>query len=98
MKLTTCCFEKAGAHNTDYTLQIAHERAKTLGIRQVVVASSHGETARKAHTLFAPGGIKVIAVTIGHGLEGAGWLCFAVKNSGLAWRYVLLEAGGYFRC
>lgn len=79
MKLTTYCFEKAGAHNTDQTLKIAHERAKALGIHQIVVASSHGETARKAHALFAPDGIKVIAVTICHSWEGAGW-CMSAET------------------
>jgi len=73
MKLTTCCFEKPGPHNTDQTLEIALERAEALGIRQVVVASSHGETARRAQALFGPEGIKVVAVTLAHGWEHLGW-------------------------
>ena len=52
MKITALVFEKAGKHNTDATLQIAKERALALGIKQIVVASSHGYTARKAHALF----------------------------------------------
>jgi hypothetical protein len=73
MELTTLLFEKAGKHNTDATLQIAKERALALGIKQVVVASSHGSTARKAQTLLAPAGIGVIAVSICHGWESKGW-------------------------
>jgi hypothetical protein len=73
MKLTTLCFEHGGAQNTDQTLAIALERAKALGIRQAVVASSHGETATKAQALFAPQGIRVIAVTICHSYESEGW-------------------------
>lgn len=73
MELTTLVFEKAGKHNTDATLQIAKERALALGIQQVVVASSHGYTARKAYALFAPIGIKLIAVSICHGWESEGW-------------------------
>lgn len=73
MKLTTYCFEKRGVHNTDQTLEIALERAKALGIRQVVVASSHGETARKAQALFGPEGVKVVAVTLCHSFESQGW-------------------------
>ena len=73
MKLTTYCFEKPGAENTDQTLEIALERAKALGIRQIVVASSHGGTARRAHTLFSREGIQVIAVTIGHSWEDVNW-------------------------
>ena len=48
MELKTLLFETRGEHNTDATLAIACERAVELGIRQVVVASSHGQTARKA--------------------------------------------------
>lgn len=73
MKLATYCFDKPGPQNTDETLEIALERAVALGIRQVVVASSHGETARKAQALFGPEGIKVVAVTLAHGWEHLGW-------------------------
>ena len=73
MRLTTYCFEQPGAHNTEQTLAVAHERAMALGIRQMVVASSHGETARRAQALCGPNGIAVIAVTICHGWESAGW-------------------------
>ncbi|MCP4544783.1 MAG: hypothetical protein GY832_47395 [Chloroflexi bacterium] len=62
MKLETLVFEKAGKHNTDATLYIAKERAAALGIKQIIVTSSHGYTARKAHAVFAPEGIKVIAI------------------------------------
>ena len=73
MELKTILFEKAGEQNTEATLQIASERAVVLGIRQVVVASSHGGTACKAQAVFAPLGAKVIAVGISHGWESAGW-------------------------
>ena len=73
MEIRTLLFDRAGPHNTDATLQIALERAQALGIKQAVVASSHGETARKAARLFAVGGIKVIAVSICHGFESEGW-------------------------
>jgi hypothetical protein len=73
MELKTLVFEKAGRHNTEATLQIARERGLALGIKQVVVASSHGDTARHAHALFAPEGVQVIAVSICHGYESQGW-------------------------
>lgn len=79
MELTTYCFEKAGPSNTGQTLQIAFDRAKALGIRQAVVASSHGGTARKAHALMASEGIKIVAVTIGHSREDKGW-CMSVEE------------------
>ncbi len=73
MKLNSYYFEQAGPQNTDQTLEIAHERAVALGIRQMVVASSHGDTARKAQALCKSDGIRIIAVTICHGWEKAGW-------------------------
>lgn len=79
MLLTTQCYDTPGEHNTDATLNIAFERARALGIRQVVVASSHGETARKAQALMGPEGIRVMAVTICHGYESDGW-CMAAET------------------
>jgi hypothetical protein len=87
MKLTTYCFEQGGAQNTEATLQIAYERAKTLGIKQMVVASSHGDTARQAQALCAADGIRVIAVSISHGWESEGW-CMSAEE-----RAVLQQAG-----
>ena len=83
MELKTLVFEEAGKHNTDATLQIAHNRALVLGVKQVVVASSHGYTARKAQALFGPDGIQVIAVTICHGYEADGWTMSAQERSDL---------------
>ncbi len=73
MELMTYCFEEGGPHNTDMTLDIAVRRAQALGIHQMVVASSHGRTARRAQSLCAPLGIRVIAVTISHAWEAKGW-------------------------
>lgn len=74
MELTTLLFEKGGPHNTEATLQLVRERALSLGIKQVVVASSHGSTARRAHAILAPEGIQIIAVTIGHSWQNKGWV------------------------
>ncbi len=79
MELKTLLFEEPGKQNTDATLAIAKERAVALGIKQVVVASSHGSTARKAQALFAPLGIVVIAVSICHGWESEGW-CMSAES------------------
>lgn len=73
MELKTLLFETPGEGNTDATITIATERAQVLGIKQVVVASSHGFTARKAQAAMAPLGIKIIAVSISHSWESVGW-------------------------
>ncbi|MGI6367719.1 MAG: pyruvate kinase alpha/beta domain-containing protein [Anaerolineae bacterium] len=73
MELSTLLFEKGGPQHTAATLRIALERAKALGIKQVVVASSHGSTAKEAQALFAPEGIRLCAVSISHGWSSLGW-------------------------
>jgi hypothetical protein len=81
MELRTLVFETAGKHNTGATLEIARDRALALGIRQVVVASSHGYTAREAQALFGSAGIEVIAVTICHGYQADGWTMTPAERS-----------------
>jgi len=93
MELKSLIFEKAGKHNTDATLQIAKERALALGIKQVVVASSHGYTARKAQALFTPAGIKVIAVSICHSWESEGWTMSAETKAELEELGVIVHTG-----
>ena len=93
MELTTLVFEKAGKQNTDATLRITKERALALGIKQIVVASSHGYTARKAHALFASAGIQVIAVSICHSWESEGWVMSAEERAGLEELGVIVHTG-----
>jgi hypothetical protein len=70
---TIAYFEKVGSKNTDETLRFAHERALELGIRDVVVASSHGETALKAAKIFGSEKFNIVAVTICEGYRSEGW-------------------------
>ena len=93
MELRTLVFEKPGKRSTDATLQIALERAQALGIAQVVVASTHGYTARKAQALFAPAGIQVIAVSICHGWESEGWIMSAETKSELRELGIIVHTG-----
>ena len=86
-------FEKPGPHNTDATLQVARERALALGIKQAVVASSRGDTARQAHALLAPDGIQVIAVSICHGWESKGWTMSAQTKAELIKLGVVVHTG-----
>lgn len=65
-------FDKGGKHNTEQTLQVAFERAKALGIGQVVLASSHGYTAKLAHSIFGPD-FRLIAVSICASYADKGW-------------------------
>jgi hypothetical protein len=58
-----------------------------------VVASSHGYTARKAHAIFAPAGIKVIAVSICQGWESEGWVMSAEEKAQLQRIGVVVHTG-----
>ena len=64
MEVQTVYFEKPGRQNTAEALRIARRRAEELGIRQVVLASSHGSTALAAAEAFRGANIELIAVSI----------------------------------
>jgi hypothetical protein len=69
----TVYFGKGGAANTEKTLEVAAKRAEQLGIRDVVVASTHGGTALKAAKVFKNMKVNLVAVTIGEGFKKEGW-------------------------
>ena len=54
-------FDKAGRENTQQTLKLAYERGKELGLNEVAVASSKGDTAYQALEIFHD--FKVTVVT-----------------------------------
>ncbi len=54
-------FEKSGRMNTETTLSMACERGKKIGLSEVVIASTTGDTAYKALEIFK--GFKIVAVT-----------------------------------
>ena len=45
-------YDKPGRENTEQTLKLAYERGKALGLNELVVASSKGETAYQALEIF----------------------------------------------
>ena len=55
-------FETPGMDNTETTLLLSLERAKARGINTILLASTRGDTARKAAELFAGTGIKMVVV------------------------------------
>jgi len=61
MESKTTYFENPGKENTDEVLRIAKQRAKELGIKTIVVASTMGDTAVRATEVFR--GSKIIAVS-----------------------------------
>ncbi len=74
-------FDEPGKANTDATLKLVRERAKELGINQVVVASSHGYTAKRAKAILGDTGVKIVAVSICASYEDAGWTMIPEEKS-----------------
>lgn len=54
-------FDRPGKDNTERTLQVARERAEQLGLRQVVIATTGGETGKRATEVFQ--GYHLVVVT-----------------------------------
>ena len=69
MRMQITYFDEEGKQNTQETLVLAKQRAQELGIRTVVLASSHGYTALEAARVFSGTGIALIAVTISAGFR-----------------------------
>lgn len=65
-------YDRPGPDNTDDVVATAAARAKALGIKQVVVATSHGSTALKAREAL-PKDVRVIAVTHSASYHREGW-------------------------
>jgi len=83
MKKTIVYFEKGGPENTAETLRLAKERADELGIKDIVVASTHGGTALKAADFFDPKENNVVAVTICESFQDLGWTMKAEEREKL---------------
>lgn len=66
-------FEEDGKSNTYLTLKAARERAIELGIKQVVLATTHGYTAIEAADVFKGAGIELIAVGLSFSCSCEGW-------------------------
>ena len=60
-------FAEKGKNNTEQTLKLAYERGKELGLNEVVLASTKGDTAYKALEIFD--GFKIISVTYHAGFK-----------------------------
>lgn len=73
LEKTITYFKKGGPENTAQTLDAAKRRAKELGIKDVVVASTHGGTALKAAEVFKDMKVNLVAVSICESFWKEGW-------------------------
>ncbi len=65
-------FQKAGKHNTEQTLTIAKNEALQKNIKQVLVASTTGDTGVSAARIFTATGIQLIVITHNTGFKEPG--------------------------
>ncbi len=65
-------FERAGVQNTDETLKLSIKRAKELNIKDIVVASSYGDTAKKLISMLEEENLNlnVVVVSYHQGFHG----------------------------
>ena len=63
-------FETSGKINSEETLQLAYKRSCELGIKNVIVASSTGETGLRALEIFRNINVIVIPLVTGHKTPG----------------------------
>ncbi len=73
MEKTITYFERGGPQNTSATIEAAKKRAGELGIRDIVVASTHGSTALKAAEVFTASDTNLVAVSICESFKEEGW-------------------------
>ncbi|MFQ6042211.1 MAG: pyruvate kinase alpha/beta domain-containing protein [Candidatus Poribacteria bacterium] len=70
MKQQIVYFTEPGKANTDEVLTLAAQRAKELGIKHIVVATTTGETALKTAEVMKDQDVKIIGVTLHAGTWG----------------------------
>jgi len=78
MEAKTVYFENPGSENTEEVLRIAKQRAETLGIKTILVASTKGDTAVRAMEVLK--GFRVIVVSHSTGFAGSDTQEFTEEN------------------
>jgi hypothetical protein len=66
-------YDTPGKINTESTLEAVRQRADELKIMQIVLASTHGYTAKKAADVFHDMDVDLIVVTICASFNEEGW-------------------------
>jgi hypothetical protein len=62
-------FEKPGKENTAGVFQLIQERARVRGIKKIVLASTRGDTARKAAASFEDTGLHLVVIPWQYGFR-----------------------------
>jgi len=62
-------FDKSGKGNTDDVIRLVKERAQARGIKKVVLASTHGDTARIAADSLGGAGLQLVVIPWQYGFR-----------------------------
>ena len=65
-------FDRAGRKNTEKTLELAYQCAKDKAIKEIVLASTHGDTALKAVEMMDTRELRLIVITHNYGFKEPG--------------------------
>jgi len=93
MKKSILYFDNGGPENTDETIEISKERMLELGIRDVVVASTHGYTGVKVAEALEGMNCNIVVVTISKAFEKEGWVMSNEERSMLEKKGVKVFTG-----
>ena len=93
MRKSITYFERAGPENTEETIRLSKERAEELGIRDIVVASTHGGTALKVAEVFNDPKYNIVAVTISESFKDKGWTMTPEERARLQSRGIKVFTG-----
>jgi len=88
LEKTITYFKRGGPENTAQTLEAAKRRISELGIKDVVVASTHGATALKAAEIFKDLKVNLVAVSICESFREEGWVMSKAEKKKLSERGV----------
>ena len=86
-------YEKKGSSNTEETLRLAYERAKELGITDIIIATTHGSTGLRAAEVFKEPRFNLIAVSICEGWKEEGWPMTSEERDKLLLKKIKVHTG-----
>ena len=86
-------FDVPGKENTDGTIKAVLRRADDLKVNQIVVASTHGYTAKRIKEAFQGRKVDIVAVSICAGFAEEGWTMSRVEREELEKRGIKVVTG-----
>lgn len=93
VKKSVVYYEKKESINTEETLKLAYDRAKELGVSDIIIATTHGSTGLRAAEVFKESHFNLVAVSICEGWKEEGWPMTSEERDKLLARNVKVHTG-----